>query len=80
MIATNFTCRPHKRIELIALGDIGAPILDEKFTNQFAFNANILLSRHIYASTGYRNYYVKFPKQETVFSGTLHGMIVKFGF
>jgi hypothetical protein len=29
VIDTNFTCRPHKRIELIALADIGAPVLDE---------------------------------------------------
>jgi hypothetical protein len=79
VIATNFTYRPLKRIELVALGDIGAPILNEKFTYQFAFIANFLISRHIYMSAGYRNYYVKYPSQEAVFSGALHGMMVKFG-
>lgn len=79
VIGTSFTYRPHKRIELLALGDIGASILDSKFTYQFSLNANILISRHIYLSAGYRNYYVNFPKQESVFSGTFHGLIVKFG-
>jgi hypothetical protein len=79
VVGTNLTYRPHKRIELMALGDIGSTLLNPNLTYQFALNGNFLISKHIFVSAGYRNYYIKFPKQEAIFTGTMHGMLVKFG-
>ena len=79
VVATNFIYRPHERFELVALGDVGATLLNPDLTYQFSMHANVLITRRIYLSGGYRNYYVKMPKKEAVFTGTIHGMIVKFG-
>jgi hypothetical protein len=80
VIATNFAYRPHKRIELMAYGDIGSTLLNENFTYQFTFNAHFNITRLLYISVGYRKYYVDFSAREAFFSGSLQGMIVKIGF
>ena len=80
VIATNFAYRPHKRIELMAYGDIGSTLLNENFTYQFTFNAHFNITRLLYISAGYRKYYVDFSAREAFFSGSLQGMLVKIGF
>ncbi len=79
VVGANFVYRPHKRIELVAIGDIGPTLLNEQFTYQFATNVNFIISRHLIVSAGYRNYYVESPIKEAIFTGTLSGMVVKFG-
>jgi len=79
VIGTNFAFRPHKRIELMAYGDIGSTLLNENLTYQFIFNAHFNITRLFYISAGYRKYYVDFSAHEAFFSGSLQGMIVIIG-
>jgi len=80
VIGTNFAYRPHKRIELMAYGDIGSTLLNENLTYQFSFNAHFNISRLLYISAGYRKYYLDFSAKEAFFFGSLQGMLVKIGF
>ena len=80
VIATNLAYRPHKRIELAAYGDIGSTFLNENLTYQVITNLQFNISRLIYITAGYRTYYINFSANDAIFSGSLHGMIVKFGF
>jgi len=80
VIAANFVYRPIPRIELVFYGDIGSTLLNKDLTYQFHGNLNFIVAKHFYLSIGYRNYYVKHPKDIAIFSGTFSGMITHFGF
>jgi hypothetical protein len=80
VLATNFLYRPIPRIELALYGDIGSTLLNTDLTYQFSGNVSFLVAKHFYLSVGYRNYYVKHPEDIAIFSGTLSGMITRFGF
>lgn len=80
VLATNFSYRPHKRIELAAYGDIGSTLVNDNLTWQFSFHANVLITRIFYISAGYRQYYLNFSAREAFCSGSLQGAIVKFAF
>ena len=80
VIGTNFVYRPIPRLELVLYGDIGSTLLNKDLTYQFSGNINFLVAKHFYLSVGYKNYYVKHPEDIAIFSGTLSGMITRFGF
>lgn len=80
VIGTNIVYRPIPRLELVLYGDIGSTLFNNDLTYQFSGNVNFLLARILYLSVGYRNYYLEHPEDESIFSGTLSGMIMRFGF
>lgn len=61
-------------------GDVGPTIINSELTYQFVTGANFLITKHFYMSAGYRNYYISSPVKEAIFTGTLSGLLVKFGF
>lgn len=80
VIATNLLYRPIPRLELVLYGDIGSTLLNKDLTYQFSGNVNFLLSKLIFLSAGYRNYYAEIPENRAVFRGTLSGMLIRIGF
>lgn len=80
VIATNLLYRPIPRLELVFYGDIGYTILNKDLSYQFSGNVNFILSKLIFLSAGYRNYYAEIPEDQAVFWGTLSGMVIRIGF
>lgn len=80
VIATIVSYRPHKRIELMAYGDLGYTLLNDNLTYQFSTDAKFFTCKLFYISLGYRKYYFDFTAKEAFFAGSLQGMLVKFGF
>ena len=80
VIATSLLYRPIPRLELVLYADIGSTLVNKDLTYQFSGNVNFMLSKLIFLSAGYRNYYAKIPEDRAVFWGTLSGMVVRFGF
>ena len=70
VLATNFSYSPHKRIELAAYGDLGPNLLNDNFTYQFSFHANVFITRFFYMSAGYRKSYLDFAVKESFFAGS----------
>jgi len=79
VIVVNLAYRPIRWLELIGYGDIGPTWFNDEYTYQFVSSANFIVSKHIYLSAGYRKYYLGANIQEASFTGTLSGLLVKFG-
>lgn len=80
VLGMNISYRPLRWLELLGYGDVGPTLYNNKWTYQYVTSANFLITKHFYMTAGYRNYYVEGPIQEMSFTGTLSGMLIKFGF
>lgn len=80
VIATIVSYRPHKRIELMAYGDLGYTLFNDNLTYQFSTDAKFFASKLLFISVGYRKYYFDFTAKEAFFAGSMQGMLIKLGF
>ena len=77
VLGLNFKYRPHPRIELVSYYDIGPLVSD--FTWQFMGGVNCNISKHFFASLGYRHLFLEAPKEKAIYIGHIKGLMLRLG-
>ncbi len=77
-IGTHISWRFIPNLTLKNFTDVGF-ILGDQFTYQSMTEVNYFLNRRWYAAAGYRIWYVRFPKEEAIYTGQIRGWIIRVG-
>jgi hypothetical protein len=77
-IATNFKYRPHPRFELVSYGDLGSSF-GRDINYQLLVGVNYIISKHWFATLGYRHIHAEVFDEEAIYNGYIHGMLLRIG-
>lgn len=79
IFALRFVYIPHYRVEFVTYADLGPFQSDNILSYQFIGAVNILISKWLYVSPGYRYWSVNTNKNEAIFNGQMLGFHIRLG-